>query len=193
MAESRVTNFLLLIRRYYTKVLFTPIQFMFTPYFTSSFSKKYSKLAMYFIIKALQAADVLQVVRLILISLYNYYSTGILDGFDLTTLFSWLISMTPIFCCDYAFFSVALNFELERLNNLFCKILSRIDSKDTRVNQEDKVIWKRLLVLFLHNLALEYFSIVNFPLSMINNLDFDPKFLYYLIPVAWRSRTVNTI
>ncbi len=184
----KILNF---IFEYYSAVLCCPFVYLSIPFLKRKITTNYSKLCCYLFARLLQIVNAIQLLRLIVRSVWSLHVTGNIDVFELSGMFLWLTGMNTVLIGDYLFCDTEVNFKIKKVVHLFTQIWNQFKSNKLATREINSEIVRRLLLLFVHNAATDFFSVYNFATTLYGNLDQDPTLLYTTAP--WKTKFVDTV
>ncbi|CAL8117934.1 unnamed protein product [Orchesella dallaii] len=166
---------------------------IYAPEESNKYVPSHTKQAFYYFTRSLLLINFIQVVRLLILNLWELHVNGSVEMFGLFSVIIWTGALTPVYCNDFILLKENCLKSLFRSVDTCVNVLNRAKEhlgKETM----SKILLKKscqIRCLMFHNLSIYFISIMNCMWSTYENIENDPTMLYQAIP--WKNQWVDVI
>ncbi|CAL8117936.1 unnamed protein product [Orchesella dallaii] len=166
---------------------------VYSPEESNKYVPSRTKQAFYYFTRSLLLINFIQVVRLLILNLWELHVNGSVEMFRLFSVSIWAVVFTPIYCNDFILLKDNCLKSLFRYMDTCAQVMNRAQEhlgKET----VSKILLKKsfqIKCLMLQTNLLNFMTITNCMWSTYENIENDPAMLYEAIP--WKNQWVDGI
>ncbi|CAL8117972.1 unnamed protein product [Orchesella dallaii] len=166
---------------------------IYSPVNSNNYASSRIKKWLFYLIQLLLLINFIQVIRLLILTLWELHVNGSVEMFGLFGLMMWLGAFIPVFCYNFILLKPNCLKALFRSMDTCDKVMNNakehfgMDTISKILSQKSFLVW----FLVIHSALLDYFAITNCMWSTYQNIEEDPTLLYSAIP--WKDPWVDMI